>query len=122
MSEFTIIVHNRCRYLVHGFLVLSSGVPNATQGSVISKTVWIAKTTATIAAPNIAGAVETMETIETISAELADGLRERFTLKKITGVTSRGQGGAAPAQVILVMSLGEGGEARVMPHSNQQCC
>jgi len=63
MSEFTIIVHNRCRYLVHRFLVLSSGVPNATQGSVISKTVWIAKTTATIAAPNIAEAVETVETV-----------------------------------------------------------
>ena len=51
---------------VHGFLVLSSGVPNATQGSVISKTVWIAKTTATIAAPNIAEAVETVETVETV--------------------------------------------------------
>ena len=35
--------------------------------------------------------------------------RERFTLTKITGVTSRGWGGAAPAQVILVMSLGGGG-------------
>ena len=53
---------------MHGFLVLSSGVPNATQGSVISKTVlvWVAKTTATITAPNIAEAVETVETVETV--------------------------------------------------------
>ena len=51
---------------MHGFLVLSSGVPNATQGSVISKTVWVAKTTATIAASNIAEAVETVETVETV--------------------------------------------------------
>ena len=51
---------------VHGFLVLSSGVPNATQGSVISKTVWVAKTTATIAAPNIAEAMGTVETVETV--------------------------------------------------------
>ena len=51
---------------VHGFLVLSSGIPDATQGSVISKTVWVAKTTATIAAPNIAEAVETVETVQTV--------------------------------------------------------
>ena len=48
---------------MHGFLVLSSGVPNATQGSVISKTVWVAKRTATIVAPNIAKVVETVETV-----------------------------------------------------------
>ena len=52
--------------MVHGFLVLSSGVPNATQDSVISKTVWVAKTVVTIAPPNIAGAVETVETVETV--------------------------------------------------------
>ena len=51
---------------VLGFLVLSSGVPNATQDSVISKTVWVAKTVVTIAPPNIAGAVETVETVETV--------------------------------------------------------
>ena len=51
---------------VHGFLVLSSDVPNATQGSVISKTVWVAKTMVTIAPPNIAGAVETVKTVETV--------------------------------------------------------
>ena len=54
------------QYSVHGFLVLSSGVPNATQDSVISKTVWVAKTVVTIAPPNIAGAVETVETVETV--------------------------------------------------------
>ena len=51
---------------MHGFLVLSSDVPNATQGSVISKTVWVAKTMAAIAAPNIAGAVETVKTVKTV--------------------------------------------------------
>ena len=52
--------------MVHGFLVLGSGVPNATQGSVVSKIDWVAKTTATIAAPNTAEGVETVETVETI--------------------------------------------------------
>ena len=63
------IVATTADYFVHGFLVLGSGIPNATQGIVISKTVWVAKTTATFAAPNIAESVETVETVKTMRGQ-----------------------------------------------------
>ena len=72
--------------------MLSSNVTNATQGSVISKTVWVAKTTAAIVEPKMAGAVKTVKTVKTVWGQWAGN---RMKSNEILGCNRMNLGGSS---------------------------